>query len=352
MDIGTASSSPGELSYGWFEATKLPTGTPECLPVIIAEGSNPGPTLWVTGGLHGDEVTSIATAQDVMTDDLAATLTGNVVCMPILNPAGVRRNHRNSYYHEEDPNRFFPYGHADSESPPGVQELIDRRIFDRFSATADALVSLHTGWISERPFTILERVRYGADRSRRSATGLANRSRELAEAFGLPIVNEYDVEIQEEYGLHRSFECAAINTAGIPAIAPELGGPQVVSRRLREVGIEGVRNVMRYLDMLPDEPTPNPEAPDSPVEFPVKRVTGPISPTPGIVRHRIDAGDVIESGDPIADIVSPHGCVETCVRSDMSGYILGRREGVSVYENDLLVSMAAHDNGELIVERE
>lgn len=351
MDIGTASSRPGELSSGWLDVTDLPTGTAECLPVVIAEGTAPGPTLWVTGGLHGDEVTSIAAAQDVMTDDLAGGLSGTVVSMPILNPAGVRRNHRNSYYHEEDPNRLFPPGHAGSSSPPSVQELINTRIFEPFAETADALVSLHTGWISERPFTILERVRYGIDRSRGAARDLADRTRKLAEAFGLPVVHEYDVGIQEEFGLQRSFEVAAINAAGIPAITPELGGPQVVSRRLCHVGIEGVRNVMRQLDMLAGEPSSNPEAPASPVDYPVKRVVGPVSPIPGIVRHRIDAGDVVETGDPIADIASPHGRPETCVRSDVSGYILGRRQGVAVYENDPLVSMAARDDGDLLVER-
>lgn len=177
MEIGTAASSPGTTTTGWLDVTELPTGTTERLPVSI----------------------------------------------PILNPAGIRLDQRNSYYHDEDPNRYFPYDVGDRTSPPSVQELIDGRIFDRFSATADALVSLHEGWINEALYTIVERVRYGRDRSRDDAEELAARTMDMAEAFDLPIIREHDVDVQEAYGLQRSFECAAVNAAGVPAVTPELG---------------------------------------------------------------------------------------------------------------------------------
>jgi len=87
-------------------------------------------------------------------------------------------------------------------------------VFDRFAATADALISLHGGWINEALFTIVERVRYGRGRTRAAAENLAARTVRLAEAFDLPIVREYDVDVQEEYALQHSFECAAVNAAG------------------------------------------------------------------------------------------------------------------------------------------
>ena len=71
MKIGTVTSKPGSVRSGWLEVAKLPTGSAERLPVLVAEGEEPGPTLWVTGAIHGDEVTGIAAAQDVMTEELA-----------------------------------------------------------------------------------------------------------------------------------------------------------------------------------------------------------------------------------------------------------------------------------------
>lgn len=351
MRIGSVESTPGETTTGWLTVTDLPTGGDERLPVSITQGTDPGPTLWVTGALHGNEVTGIAAAQDFMTDDIEAQLRGTVVCIPILNPAGVRLDQRNSYYRDEDPNRYFPYDVDERVDPPSVQELIDDRIFERFTATADALISLHEGWINEALYTIIERVRYGEDRTRAEAQALASDITELADAFGLPGIREYDIGIQEAYGLQRSFECAAVNAAGVPALTPELGSPHIIEERYLNAAVTGIHNIMRVLDMLPGEPEPNEAAFDSPVDYPVKRVDGPVTDVPGIIRHRVDVGDIVAPGDPIADITTPHGAVKTTVETAQEGYVLGRRHGVAVYENDILVSMAARDDGELISKR-
>lgn len=350
MKIGTAKSSPGTTTTGWLDITELPTGTKERIPVSITTGEKDGPTLWVTAALHGNEVTGIAAAQDFISDEIKNQLRGTIVCVPILNPAGVRLDQRNSYYHNDDPNRYFPYDVGEQTSPPRLQELIDGRIFELFSATADALISLHEGWINEALYTIVERVRYGKDRSREEAETLASQTIEMAEAFGLPIIRELDVTIQKEHGLQRSFECAAVNEAGVPALTPELGSPHIIEEQHLDAAVTGIRNVMRTLNMLPTDPEPNTEAPDSPVEYPVKRVDGPVTHTPGIVRHRVERGQVVEPGDPIADITTPHGKIKRTIETNKHGYILGRRHGVATYENDTLVSMAARDNGPLIVE--
>ena len=349
MNIGTATAAPGSVETGWFDVARLPTGSAERLPVLVARGEEDGPTLWITGAIHGDEVTGIAAAQDVVTDDLANRIRGTIVCCPILNPAGVRKNDRTSYYHDDDPNRYFPYDVGEQHRPPFVQQLIDERLFERFSETADALVSLHSAWTNERTFTILERVRYGEDRTREAAERLAAETTRLADAFGLPQVREFDVDVQESYDLQRSFECAALNAASVPAITPELGSSRVVEEKNREAAVAGIRNVMRVMDLLPGEPVPNEAVPESPVDYPVKRVVGPVAEDSGIVRHHVEPGDVVQPGDPIADVVTPHGEVLSTAESEVEGYVLGRREGIAVYENDPLVSLVARDEESLVV---
>jgi hypothetical protein len=238
---------------------------------------------------------------------------------------------------------------GEQHRPPFVQQLIDERLFERLSETADALVSLHSAWTNERTFTILERVRYGEDRTRDAAERLAAETIRLADAFGLPQVREFDVDVQESYDLQRSFECAALNAAGVPAITPELGSSRVVEEANREAAVAGIRNVMRAMDLLPGNPVPNEVAPESPVDYPVKRVVGPVAENPGIVRHHVEPGDVVQPGDPIADVVTPHGDVLSTAESEDEGYVLGRREGIAVYENDPLVSLVARDEESLVV---
>ena len=355
MQVGTAASAPGELATGWLDVTDLPTGTPERLPVLIAEGTDEGPTLWVTASIHGNEVTGLAAAQDLMTDDLAGEISGTVVCLPNLNPAGLRRNTRTSYYDEEDPNRYFPDPDAESTRPPSVQQLIDERIYEEFAESADALVDLHTAHVGSVPFLIRDRVLYGESEVHRTeddARELAADLESLIEAFGMPVVNEYAAEEYTEQNLQRSTAGAALNNAGIPAFTAELGGHDVVDEDARAAAVVGVRNVMCELGMLANDPDPAATGYESPIEFPVKRAVGPHTEVPGIVRHRVEPGDVVSAGDVIAEIVTPHGESKAAVESDHDGYVLGRRHGVAAYENDALASLAVRDDGDLVVPRD
>jgi len=352
MQLGTADAAPGELATGWLDVTDLPTGTPERLPVLVAEGERDGPELWVTAAIHGNEVTGLAVAQDLLTDDLPGEIRGTVVCLPNLNPAGLRRTTRTSYYDDEDPNRYFPDPDAESSRPPSVQELIDERVYEAFADSADALVDLHTAHVGSMPFLIRDRVLYGANRTETEARELAAELESLIEAFGMPVVNEYAAAEYTEQNLQRSTAGAALNNAGIPAFTAELGGHEVVDEPVREAAITGVRNVMRELDLLDGDPDPDAVGPDAPVEYPVKRAVHPHTDDPGIARHRVAAGDAVAEGDVIADVVTPHGEPKATVESDHDGYVLGRMHGVAAYENDALASMAVRDDGDLVVPRD
>lgn len=350
MNVGTATATPGELTTGYLDVTELPTGGAERLPVLVARGETEGPTLWVTASIHGNELTGMAVAQDVMTDDLPGRLSGTVVCVPTLNPAGLRRNDRRSYYRDDDPNRYFPEGDDDRVRPPGVQELIDRQLYDEMVDSADAVVSLHTAQVRSRAFVIRGRVPYGDRRDEETARELAAEIDRLVEAFGVPVVNQYAQEEYEELSLHRSLAGSLVDVAGIPSFTPELGGHSVVEEEHREAGVTGTYNVMKALDMLPGEPDPNAAAPEDPVDFPVRRHRGPYTETPGVVRYRVDRGDVVEPGSPVADIVTPHGAVKTTVEAEHEGYVVARLEGGVAYENDPLLSMAVCDEEALVVE--
>ncbi len=349
MQIGTAESEPGELVTGWLDVTDLPTGTPERLPVLIAEGEEDGPTLWITASIHGNEVTALATAQDVMKEELESKIRGTVVCLPNLNPAGLRQTTRTSSYHGDDPNRYFPDPDADGSRPPRVQELIDERIYDAFAESADALVDLHTAQVGSIPFVIRDRVLYGTERDEDEANELADELERLVDAYDFPVINEYVAEEYVEQNLQRSTAGAALNNAGIPAFTVELGGFEVVEEDTREKGVVGLLNVMRELDMLPGDAEPT--GLDAPVDFPVKRAVHPHTDTAGIVRHRVEPGDTFEAGDVIADIVTPHGEPKATVETEHDGYVVGRYHGVSAYENDPVTSLAVRDDGDLVVPR-
>src|SRR5437879_5366757 len=110
LSLGSAKASSGRISYGTYHLFDLPTGGVEELPVVIAQGSPRGPTFWLTAGIHGNEHAGLHVLHLLMSRELVRHLRGTIVCIPALNPAGLRTMKRESYHHRGDPNRLFPDG--------------------------------------------------------------------------------------------------------------------------------------------------------------------------------------------------------------------------------------------------
>jgi hypothetical protein len=358
ITVGTATAAPGDTADGWLSVTDLPTGGTERLPVTVVNGVDDGPTLWVTGGVHGDEATGVAVAQDVATTarDLADDLAGVLVVVPVVSPAGLRRNERTTYYGGDDPNRYFPDTERDSSRPPETQERIDTALFEAFADSADLLLDCHTAQIGSVPFVIRDRVLYGEERDEERAEAIAHDLERIVRAFSFPTLTEYPAEEYLEQSLQRSTAGAATNTAGIPAVTVELGGHSVVEEDARRAGVVGVFAVAEefgLLDALPEGVVePGSTIPDAPVSYPVRRFVGPRTETAGLVRYAVEAGDTVASGDTVAEIVSPHGDVLDTVESDHDGYVIGRSEGIAAYEGQAIASMAVRDDGDLVAPRD
>lgn len=350
---------------------RLPTGQPETLPVIVANGHEDGPTLWVTGSIHGDEVTATAVCQDIVSDGLVDHLAGRLVILPTLNPAGLRRTTRTSYYDGEDPNRKFPdveyvkRGATPAETidgprPPTQQQLLCRRLFDCFSADADALLDIHTATVGSAPFVIQDRVLYDRGlRDREAALSLADAVTELADAFGLPVVFEYPPEEYLDENLHLSTSGSALNQAGIPALTVELGSHSVVDDELRRQGVAGIYRAMEHMEMVGDATEafpkflgPLPDPVPAPRSGQHRRFVGPhVQPgATGIVRHDVDAGDVVEPGQTIARVVDPTGNPDSAreLSSEHNGWVLGRLPGIAGYEHTATAWLAVEDDSDPI----
>jgi predicted deacylase len=347
IEFGTATAEPGAVSRGELEVTQLPTGGSETVPVVVANGAEDGPMLWVTGGVHGDEATGVAVAQDVIHDSLPAVTAGAVVSVPVVSPAGVRRNDRRTYYRTDDPNRKFP----DLEEPlrqPGVQELIAERLYDEIVDSADALLDMHTAGAGAAPFVIKDRALYGETRSEEEARALADSQDRVADTFGLPPVYEYVAEEYVAFNFNRSLSGAVFNQGDIPAVTVELGAHSVVDDNMLAQGVAGTYRVMSEFGMLDSpEDASSGSLPDpirSPVDYPTRRHRGPRTDTAGLVRHHVKAGEVVSEGDPLADVVGPAGEKRETVTANHDGWIVQRYDGIQRYENDPVVTMAIRED--------
>jgi predicted deacylase len=289
-----------------FEASYLNT------PVFVARGAAPGPTLCITAGIHGDELNGVEVARRAFSRLDPGTLRGTLIALPAINAEGVRTGNR-YLTDRRDLNRAFPGRETGS-----VASLIAQAIFSVVRG-CDALVDLHT---ASNDRTNLPQIR--ADISDPDI-------RELAVHFGLGIV----VAGKGPDGSLRR-EAAKL---GIPAIIYEAGEPYRFQEGEIARGVEGVENVMAYLDMADREEV---EIPDTRVYEKTRWIRvktgqgGFFFPSAGL-------GDVVEPGQRLGKIVDPFTDASYDILSTIPGEIVGMTLPQPVLSGYPLFHVAWHE---------
>ena len=201
-------------------------------PAFEARGSRDGPHVALIGGIHGCEYSSIAAVTRVMRELDTDELAGSITAVPVVSMQSFER--RSPFVVPEDGknlNRSFP-GTYDGT----YTDALARGIFDELIAPADVLLDLHGGDLVEalEPFAIYD------------ASPVEERARDLAVAFGLPYVVR-----EEPAGGIGGMTCSAAAAAGIPAVIAEAGGFGQLDEGAVTMLVEGVRNALRSLELLP-----------------------------------------------------------------------------------------------------
>jgi uncharacterized protein len=364
IQIGTARSERGKYTYGSFEAVRFPTGGSDAFPIIIGQGHEDGPTLWVTASIHGNEYTGLITVHQLLTEELLANMRGTIVVVPTLNPAGIRNGSRAPYYHRnQDPNRLFPAfnknatdathirgGAGGDPVPPYALETAYARLFESIEDTADGLIDLHNYNLNSIPFAFRDAIYYKDDRA--EAEALRVKLDEMTYAFGHTVINEFASADYLRKNLHRSVSGAVLNKARIPAITVELGGYLVVDQAIVDAAVVGIRNVMRWMGMLESAPEPITGIKVVDLGYPVRRLQHPFVYEPGIAHFLVKSGDVVKKGDPIARYVDIYGRPITgdgFIRTDYDGMVLGVCEGSAYFAGEHIATLAVRDDSEMIL---
>jgi len=165
-------------------------------------------------------------------------LAGSITAVPVVSMESFRQ--RSPFVVPADGknlNRSFPGSYDGTYT-----DVLARSIFDQVIRPADVLLDLHGGDMVEalEPFAIYD------------ASPHEERTHAIALAFGLPYVVRQELD---ESGLAGMTSTAAAR-AGIPAVIAEAGGCGQLEEAATALLVEGVRNVLRHLEMLPGEPTP------------------------------------------------------------------------------------------------
>jgi predicted deacylase len=225
----------GEKVTFSLTVTMRADGSPVALPVLAARGREPGRTLLVTAGVHGDEFEGMVALQQVYEALDPARLSGTFVAVPVVNPPAFEAGLRTNPDDRQDLARVFPGDPAGT-----VTEQIAYALTRRFIRHADLYCDLHSAgqYYAMPPLTGYQ-LRPGP---------LLNAQRAAARAFGLPLV-------WGTPGLPgRSLSAAA--EFGVPAIYSEITG----EGRCRPADVErygfGIRQLLALLGMTGEPPVP------------------------------------------------------------------------------------------------
>lgn len=302
FSVGTATASRGQKATGIIE---VPAGSDAALniPVAVFHGAKSGPVLALVSGAHGTEYASIIALEKLIGLVNPADLSGTLIVVPLINiPSFEQKVPHVNPIDRKSMNRFYP-GKVDGTQTERASFLITKQVVEQ----SDHLIDLHGGDLDEslRPYAYWTK------------TGNVKQdeiSREMLLAFGLDHII-ISTDRPKDPQASRYLENTA-TTRGKPSITVEAGHAGTVETDDVNMLVSGCFSVMRYLKMLPGQP--------SLIDHPVwiDKVMSVTSEQTGLFYPLVKRGTWVEQGMKLGYVTDYLGKVTYEARAPMSGVVL------------------------------
>ncbi len=293
---------------------------PAVIPVQVIRGKKDGPTVFVSAAVHGDEMIGIEIIRRLKLLSQLKKIRGTLILVPVVNVYGLTTLSR--YMPDRrDLNRSFP-----GSAKGSLAARIAKIFFDEVVMKSNYGIDIHTGAIHRAN---LPQIR----------TNIKNEETlRLAKAFEAPVILHSELrdkslrsEAQEE---------------GVSVLLYEAGEALRFDETAIKIGVKGVINVLRALDMIPQTKKKRYK---NPVIF--KSSTWVRSPESGILRTIKALGDAVKGGELIGFIDDPVEDKSWQILSNFDGIIIGKIQIPLVQEGDALFHIARFDALDVAEER-
>ncbi len=312
LHIGGHSIAPGETLQIEMPVVRLYTDTDICMPVHVVRGKKPGPNVFVSAAIHGDELNGIEIIRRLIKEKLPKISRGSVILVPMVNVYGVLNQSR--YMPDRrDLNRCFPGSRKGS-----LAGIVANRFLTEIVDHCQYGIDLHTGAIHRTNFPQIR------------ANLQDEETLDLAKAFGVPVLvnsNLRDGSLRE-----------AAQGCGAKVLLYEAGEALRFDELSIRAGVRGVLNVLESLAMIRRRRRSSKREPIVPYVANTSAWTR--ASCSGIVRNLKSLGDAVAKGDPLAEIGSPLAETFGVVRASRSGIIIGRQNIPLVQEGDAMFHIA------------
>lgn len=301
--------APGTRTHISLPAGRLPSGTELALPIEVVNGRSPGPTIWFSGAVHGDEIVGVEIIRQVLEEVDERTLAGVIVAAPVVNVFGFVTESR--YLPDRrDLNRSFP---GSARGP--LAGRLARIFVDEVLEISDVGIDFHAG-SDDR--TNLPQIRGNMDDAE---------THRLAMAFGAPLVVHSKT-------IKGSLRDTALKR-GKRVLLFEGGEPRRFSIEAVDAGVAGTLRVLHAMSMIDGSP----EAPAA-EPFESRSTKWVRAPRGGIFRLEVRLGDRVEIGARLGIITGPAGREGQELRARTPGIVMGHAVNPLVHQGDGLVHVA------------
>jgi len=285
---------------------KLPSRTPIDMIVTAARSLEPGPTLLLMGGMHGDEINGIEIVRRIIEGEHHIPAKGTVICIPIINIYGFI--HFSRYVPDgKDVNRSFP-GNKNGSLASRIAYYLMKDIIPKI----DFGIDFHTGGADRRNYPQVRCL----------LTDPVNR--ELAHAFHAPFT------IHSKHRSKSLRQSAA--RLGKQILVFEGGESARFSEQAISHGVDGTLRLMKHLGMMKGE-APEPEYKNQ--QF--MHSSWIRARSSGIFQSLISGGEEVHRNQVVGYITDPFGAYKVALKSHASGFVISLNNNPIVHQGDAVM---------------
>tara|TARA_R110002096_G_scaffold239101_3_gene430802 strand:- start:14812 stop:15741 length:930 start_codon:yes stop_codon:yes gene_type:complete len=307
--MGSSVIAAGTRQRVELPVARLPVGTWLSLPTEVVHGAYPGPTIWLSSAIHGDELNGVPIVRRTLQELDANTLRGTVVAVPVVNVFGLVSESR--YLPDRrDLNRSFP-GSKRGSMASQLAHLFMTEVVQK----CDLGIDYHTGSGGR---TNLPQIRCDLD---------DRETRLAARHFGTSIIAHSK--------LRDGSLRAAAGDFGIRCLLYEAGEASRLSTSAIEIGVAGTLRVLAHLKMIPSGP-PKPTFTPKMIRH-SKWVRAARS---GFFEMAVQAGDVVKRGEVLGHVHSAISDKSVSVKAPNDGIVIGHQTTALVHRGNAVVHLS------------
>lgn len=315
LKICDANIHPGEKANLAMPLPERYSCSPLYMPINVINGKNKGPCIVVFSLLKGNEFNGLEIANRIFRELKPEKVSGSIITIPVVNVYGL------THLGDNDHNMANLADYFPGSEDGSFEERLANQFTKEILSKADYCIELQTGGPNHN---ILPQI-YCCYKN--------TEARKLAKAFQSPVITDVDIKDNK---LRQTTE-----EMNIPLLVYQAGEAMRFDENAIDLGVEGVKNVMRTLDILPRAP-----------EQDIKPIFSTdeewiVSHKAGILNTHVTLGQKITKNDLMGTIADPFGLNSNeKIHAYREGIVVGINTTPLIHEGSEIFKIASFTDDE------